>query len=349
MRGVDYATGVRNMTTWVDSLPPCAVQFLFFLASDLKRPKVREALRRVDVRGHRFYLAPGMSNNYCYAYSQGFVQYVVTPVAPFAKTSKSGAPPRAYDVTINASGPAPLPPVSAPRILAEHGKHLDFAVFRTRGDGLVIKSHLTNYTENDDDTFVRSVYDCNFRLSAAAPLLGTDAAFDGCLCEAAPVARPHRTTVGDVYDAAHANMLRLFCSKVAGVAFSGGGWKRVRSTGVTGAGQRGGSAFLTDGFVDFVARRLLQQIATLRPDLETALVFYDEADEVAEGSSANIVVWYDFVDHASAIFQLDAATAFAAHAAEGSGVRAAQTTEQTRCLERFAALERQLLVAVGPR
>jgi len=114
---------------------------------------------------------------------------------------------------------------------------------------------------------------------------------------------------------------------------------------------RGGatnSVFLTESFVSFVSERLLQRIAGLRPDLEAVRLFYDDAtevDEVAPGSSANIVVWYDFQHNMSSMFQLDAATAFDAYAASAI-VPTARTIEQARCLERFDAMERAVVQAV---
>lgn len=342
MSAANYATAVSNLTSFISSLPSSSVKFLFFLASDLTRPKVRDSLRSVDVRGHRFYLCSGSTDNFCYAYSRGFVQYVVTPVATVDVSNALGpSSPRAYNVTINSSGPAPLPTVlRPPQMLAEHGKHLDVGVIQTRRDGLVIKSHLTNYTdiERGGGAFDRSVTECNFKLGAATTLLGADDAFAGCIC--APV----HTTVGDVYDVPHANMLRLLCSKIAGLAFTGGGWKRVSTKG-TRKNMRGGvgpSVFLSDGFVDFLSQRLLTPVATVRRDMETARLFYDETDEIADGSSGNIVVWYDFEDYAASMFQIDAATAFGAYGASFASI-STRTAEQWRCLERFASLEQALL------
>jgi hypothetical protein len=353
---VDYAAAVRNMTSFIQGLTPSSVKFLFFLASDLTRPKVIESLRSVDVRGHRFYLTPGSTRNFCYAYSRGFVQYVVTPVAPLSPSQPSGSQPRAFNVTIDASGPAPFPQVPSPQLLVEHGKHLDFGLIQTRADGLVVRSHLTNYTELLDGSgaFARDENACNFKLSAAVPLVHAEAAFSGCPCENAPAAV--HMTAGHVYDAAHANMLRLLCTKVAGIAFSGGGWKRGRGP-KKGKTRRGGSGapgtFLSAGFVDFLAQRLLRRIAELRPDLGAARVFYDESNEIAEGSSENIVIWYDFEDSASSMYQLDAATVFGAYFTFSSASSASANanvnvaTEHRRCWERFEALERALMQAVA--
>jgi len=335
---VDFETAKRNLIGFLQSLPRSSVKFMFFLAGDLTHPKVCDSLCSVDVRGTRFYLTPGMTNNYCYAYSKGFIQYVVTPVALVASTPPSGSQPR-----------PPLPSVSIPRILVEHGRHLDFGVIRMRSGIAVIKSHETNYTELLDGTFDRSMNACNFKLENVLSALSSQTAHDAfgqCLCETAPV----RTTLRDVYDDAHAGMLRLLCSRVAGMAFSGGGWKRAGPKGRVRA-TRGGatnSVFLTESFVRFVSERLLQRIAGLRPDLEAVRLFYDDAtevDEVAPGSSANIVVWYDFQHNMSSMFQLDAATAFDAYAASAI-VPTARTIEQARCLERFDAMERAVVQAV---
>lgn len=352
---MDYATAVQNMTGFMQSLPSSSVQFLFFLAHDLTRPKVCTSMSVVDVGGQTFYLTPGSTSNFWYAYSKGYIQYVVTPVAPLGSPSMSttsGSQPRAFNATINSSGPTPLPPVSIPQLLVEHGKHLDFGLIRTRADGLVVKSHLTNYIELSDGSFSRTINECNFKMSSAVAMLGSGTAFSGCVCETAPV----HTMVGNVYDSAHSNMLRLLCSKAAGLAFSGGRWKRVSKKPGNKAIRSGGSivgpgTFLSAGFVDFLAHRLLQRIADLRPDLGAARVFYDEDDGVAEGSSSNIVVWYDFEDSASSMFQLDASTVFDAyHASSASSASAyppRMTAEQKRrCLERFEALERALQIAV---
>lgn len=348
---LDFLTAKMNLAGFIQSLPQSNVKFLFFLARNLAQPMVCDSLRSVDVRGNRFYLAPGITDEYCYAYSKGFIQYVVTPVVTVAPPSPpSGSRPRAFNVTINSSGPAPLPSVLPPRILAEHGRHLDFGILRNRMSGIVIKSHVTNYTELFDGTgFTRSMNECNFRFSNASLLLGTRDEFGGCLCETAPV----RTTLADVYDDAHSDMLRLLCSKVAGIGFSGGGWKRARGKQNNRPNMhRGGaipSPFLTPGFVDFVSRRLLQRIATIRPDLETVRVLYDDADEMAVGSSANIVVWYDFEHNLSSMFQIDAVTAFEAYAATAppSNTNTMTAEDRVRSIERFAVLERALLQAVA--
>lgn len=83
---INFETARRNLSGFVQSLPHSNVKFLFFLAGNLTRPKVRDSLRSVNVRGNWFYVSPGITENYCYAYSKGFIQYVVTPVALVAHT-----------------------------------------------------------------------------------------------------------------------------------------------------------------------------------------------------------------------------------------------------------------------
>jgi hypothetical protein len=187
--------------------------------------------------------------------------------------------------------------------------------------------------------FDRTVNECNFHLGDVLSSLHANDMFNGCGCENLPL------KVGDVYDHANSNMLRLLCSKVAGLPFSGGAWKRahVKRAKKRMRGGVGPSPFMSDGFVDFISQRLLQQVAAIRTDIESACLFYDDADEIADGSSSNIVVWYDFEDYASSMFQLDAATVFGAYAASTAANR---TPEQSQCMERFAALEQALMQAV---
>lgn len=139
---------VENLNMFIQSLQKTNIMFFYFEARKLDSPKIE------TVFGHYgdWYISPGEDINYCYAYAESEIKYIVSNIKV-----------RQTD----------LPIVISKGDLANIGNHIDFSIHKSRQD-VFFKVHYTAYSEvfESDDELVLFTRDasnqCNFLVDKEA-------------------------------------------------------------------------------------------------------------------------------------------------------------------------------------
>lgn len=128
---------IERLETYYNNLDDTNIKFLFFLADDLQRPKMKCVFKKWNVGGYTFYLTEGLQNGrngwYVHIYEESLLKYFVRISTP----STYGI----HNVTIqeqSASGDV------------NHGDHITFGVVRQRvTSNALLLTHLTRYIDCD--------------------------------------------------------------------------------------------------------------------------------------------------------------------------------------------------------
>lgn len=139
-----YDDYLKNLTLFMNKQPLSNVKFLYFNASDLKQPKMRDTFRQFTVDSTNCYIINDKDKNYFYVYTESVIKYLVNIKL------KTGL---VYDVHIVNSGS---------QYDVNHGDHIDFGVIKTRENQIIVKTHKTLYTDLGNFVFDRSGPECNF-------------------------------------------------------------------------------------------------------------------------------------------------------------------------------------------
>lgn len=349
---MDFATQcIANIKAFHDGLPDTDIKFLFFLATDLSRPKVKTVFKRFVVDKQTFYVMEGIQNGknsfHLYLYKESVLKYFVR-VRPLLSASAE------HDATILASGDDGE---------ANHGDHVTFGITRQKvPDRALLYTHHTRHIDDCGDfNFRRDVAGCNVLVT---PESKDDdlAAFGSLRCGRSPATTSD--TMGSVYDAAHVHALYELSRIAHGVQSGGGAASAKRRYHVhkgrrylvrrgkncryiesvaSGKGkrvviQRGGSyngvTFMSDAFVAFLVDNIIRKVQTAMDCLEAASIFYDELDETCEGASEHIVMVYEYAQHRN-VFYVRAHDALVACYVESAPVDAVVTSEERRTHDAF--------------
>lgn len=313
---VDYKSALNRLVSFRDSLPETGIKFLFFYASDMTKPKVKDVFRKWTTASNEYYVLPGVTPNTTYVYRESVIKYLVSSMVPTKR-------PHEYDVVIHKR---------TNRGDVNHGDHLDFGIIRKRDGSVLVKSHFTFYDDHSGNfNFTRSSKECNFTLDDANATLTCDDFAKKTSCEERT--GPSKITMDLMYtefidrDIVH----RLTNALLGNVVMGGGARRKFVSRGnrrymvrygkhgrkyITtptgsvylqkGGGGYKGVTFLTDQFVSFLTEWVLKPVADIRPDLSTIQVIFDEHDDACKDGNQNIVILYDFVDYTRHIFSIDA-------------------------------------------
>ena len=179
-----FLTHRHNLSEFYYGLKQTDVFILYFPASDLTQPKIRDRFRQWMVNGEPVYVMRGipdktMEFNYIYIYTLATTQFLVTPIRniPDPYDPKEGV---IFDVLV---GEPPTqshqqPLVESSTMTAELGNHIDFGIVAHRNPpGTLVKTHTTSYSLEDETmTFSRTYNDCNFLIHStmrAPPKIGS--------------------------------------------------------------------------------------------------------------------------------------------------------------------------------
>jgi hypothetical protein len=156
-------THAANLTAFVKRLPQSHVKFVFFFADKMDSPRVITTCGK-----HKdWFLVPGQTRNYCYAYVRSDLVYVVTRMRLKQKDT----------VVLYTAEMSRVRPETDPKDVAYLGNHIDFSIQDTRGltattgSAVYYNSHWTEYFESADSPFTferRAIDDCNF-IAATKP------------------------------------------------------------------------------------------------------------------------------------------------------------------------------------
>ena len=337
---------------------------MYFQGRNLKVPIVNTALSAWDIGRVQCFIMPADQPNYCYVYRKSIVKNMISlhPAEPSSAESAASA--------VSAESAASIVPRalfvgyhSAQPDLANHGDHVTFGFIRKKPDRIILKTHKTRYSEIADFKFDRSTQgECNFGAPAtdSAEAESRDV-FVRVLCDAENKRRSLKTSYKA--DALVPDIVYTLYRIVAGLplpaqvtshataaspaqtasVYTGarGGTYRIGRNGRKKYQQRGaapdykGLTFISSEFIRFLSGTIFQPVASLRPDIVSVQVFFDELNELGRDTNRTILILYDFEEGERNVFYIQMETAFAAaYAAEHP---AAATSYEKTCLQQFLA------------
>ena len=138
---------INNLDAFISSLPSSCIMFVFFEANKLHEPIVSTTFGKFG----DYYIVPGQTKGYCYAYQESQIKYIVTDL----QVKPRKGPITLYNVTN-----------TNPDEIANIGNHIDFSIQKSKTD-VFFKVQYTAYTEKTSDLslFNRdSSRQCNFIL-----------------------------------------------------------------------------------------------------------------------------------------------------------------------------------------
>lgn len=319
-----YQTYTRNLKNYVEGLQDTNVKFMFFYADDLSKPKLKDTFKYMPLQNS--YITPGVQSNGWYIYRESVLKYIVTSVALL----KSNPVP-IYDMSIVGT--------SKKTNDVNHGDHITFVVIKTKGNDVIVKMHKTEYRDNGNFDFIRYTEDCNFTFDASN-INNTNAIH----CESSSGAKLSSTIGSKITKMEDQAIVAKMCRVMTG-DFSGGGKKQQKrkihyknKKCVVHKGKRNGQYVICDGkrkyiqkggggykgitifsdaFITFLSETLFKKMYSLKPDLETITVLFDEMDELGSRANDHIVMFYDFEFGMRNIFYLESNMALAACYAHG--------------------------------
>lgn len=319
---------LQRLHTFYEDLPKTSIKFLFFLASDLSTPRVKDVLREWSIGKKTFYVMQGVQDNSMYIYQESKLKYFVTYQDIYDN---------AYKVKIVGKGGD-----------VNHGDHVDFSVSRQRiKSNVLIKTHMTTYVDElGDFEFEKSSPQCNTILNEGnMHVLRTITAFQEQNCQEKTNTgiRVCRDTFGTIYDDTCVLPIYILCRIVTGLETSvvhKGGKKRystingrkylnrydehskfVRTTRqqkkvVLRGGNYNGVTFFSETFIAFLGNYILKPMKEIRGDLETIQIVYDELGLLSE-DNAHMLIIYDFSEYRRNVFYIKVQEALVACYAEG--------------------------------
>lgn len=331
------------------------VRFKYF-SRDMK-PLIAEDLSEWRVGGELCYIVRGNSEPWCYTYSQSSLKNVVKN----AITSSSVA---AYDPDHKNEGV-----VQEGGDNDEYGDHITIGVtdYKRPPPVLIMNTHKTRYYETDDSAWMRETAECNFVLSDTA----VDADTKCYYIKRDPTPSD---TLGNRYmtDPLAMSIIQEMNNIYRGISSGGARTKEyVMHRGnryLVRIGKRGGKfiqlrdgsklyivrkqvggqqppiRYKTVGFsdvVDFVYQHVIMPVESLRSDLESTVLLYDEFSELADDANKQIVLMYDFRHPILKVFYLDALKTMIAYYAFKQGENNAPIeADEATCLQQFIASTR---------
>lgn len=317
---MDYDLYLSNIQQFYSNLQTTHVHFFFFDANDLTQPKVKDELRIFPRM--KSYITSGETQNAWHIYQESVLKDIVTNVHMSMKT-----------------------PVTIYRGNTNHGDHLTFCIIRTRGDAVIVKTHMTIYKDTGNFVFDRTEYPCNFTFAPSKSMNIEDThceKMDGSLSS---------ETIGSTFPILQTNVVKRMCKAMLGHVSIGG--KRKKQGKVVKGGNNGGKyksiSFLSDTFIYFLNDAVFRPLKEVRDDLATIQVIFDEKNYFGEAANDFIVCLYDFGTtslYERSIFYIDTVIALKACYADHVGIAVA-TKDEWDCLESFKSSLPEMVGQVG--
>lgn len=320
--GDTYEACLKRLVDFRESLPKTSIKFLYFYASDMTKPKIRDEFHSWNLEGDKCYLIQGLTKNAVYVYKESVIKYIISSMIPTVTSNE-------YNVTVSGENGD-----------VNHGDHIDFTLVRQRNGTLLIKSHKTVYEDDQGDfVFSRDEYTCNFRFNKQLVDNCSSSDFGKkVMCE--NKYGPTGKILGLEYLSTDTKIVHSLCQVVSGKQVMTGSGKRATrqyvhhngkrymlQVGIKGGRfiqvskkrrvyhQRGGWSgykgitFFTDTFIDFLVKKFLKPLYQIRIDLVTIQILFDENNELCQNANQHILFLYDFLEHTRSIFSIDSTIA----------------------------------------
>lgn len=150
MSSLIYDECVERLEDFYKSLPHTNKLFLFFMATDMTKPLIRNVMSSYSYSGVTYYIIQGNTKQYYHIYKDSDIKYIIT-----SYKSNPARPYILYDVVIESRHS---------KGSVNHGDHIDFGIIRRRSP-VVIKTHHTQYNVDlTKNIFSRDAPECNFVL-----------------------------------------------------------------------------------------------------------------------------------------------------------------------------------------
>ena len=284
---MDYDLYQTNLKRFYNNLATTSIKYMYFLASDMKTPKVKDEFKMFSY--NKGFIVEGEQSNCWHFYQHTHLRYLVSVMKVVKRK-----PVTVYNVQITGSGD----------IETNHGDHLTFAIERQSSGNILIKSHVTEYTDTGSYIFSRSENPCNFTFN---PDRIANIAETHCELKNGTYRADNICTV---YDTTYQFVVKRLCQAMLGKI----GGRRKRGNLRSGGGYNG-ITFMSDQFVQFLREKLFVPLKQIRDDLLTIEVVFDESNYFHETSNNLIVVMCNFGDssmYERSVFYIESVTAFIA-------------------------------------
>lgn len=323
-----------------------------FFYEDMKVPKVKSTFGVWNIKGTRHYVCDGNDSKHTYIYTETSLKYVAT----FSQSNvdKKRGIWTAKIQRANAKG------------LLCHGDHITFGIIRKRNGDTILKTHKRIYVDvTGNYEFQKEVNspECNFTLDASIALSNL-ADFSKTKCETFS-GQTLTDSVNSQYKNSTDDLMIIFemCKAiVSGLVVPGGGTRLCYMHGkrrkihtcpegrkeyVTLQGHRkylqnGGAyktvSFMTDVFVEFLSKHILQKVQDVRPALLSVKIIFDENNELSASGNKYIAFIYNFAEDLRQYFYLDSKMALIACYAEQviqSNQQSTLSTLEMSCYNQF--------------
>jgi hypothetical protein len=235
---MSFTTYLQNMTLFLNKITMSKINFLYFHANDLSKPKVKDTFRTFNVNTVPCYIIPGF-----HIYKESTIKYLT-------KTISQG--PSYRNVQIVNANPVNL------------GNHIDLGILNLRNQAdVVVKTHKTVYRDLGGFVFDRDAYICNFLMSQAD--ISNVGKFEKTNC-----VRSDNSVCGvldNVYNNSEdiAIIYHLLQVMVGNIRY-GGRKKKLR-----------GGSIKDDAFIEFLTSNIIRPLSHYRSNIEDIRVIDDDS------------------------------------------------------------------------
>jgi hypothetical protein len=312
---MDYDLYLSNLENFFSNLQTTSIKFVYFLASDLTQPKLKDEFKIFP--GIKCFITMGETKNAWHIYQESILKYIITNMR-ISKTK----PITIYNVDIVSTSTSKKEP--------NHGDHMTFSIIRTRTNDVIVKTHMTVYKDLGGFVFDRTEYPCNFTFVPSNIGYLEDShceRIDGSLSS---------ETVKSTFSIIQSKMITRMCKAMLGDIKTGCRKKLIRPI----MKQKGGSSyktitFMSNKFLSFMSKTIFIPLKQIREDLLSIRIIFDENNYFGNNTNDLIIIFYDFSDGRS-MFYIDATIALKACYAESVADKA--TKEEQDSLSNFKAI-----------
>lgn len=125
-----YEECLGNLKSFINSLTYTDINYAFFYANDLMKPRIRSKFRQWSINNDKYYILQGVQENTVYVYNERHIKEIIE------------------NPTTN------------------QGDYLEFQIYKTKNGGVLVRTHFIQFQDIlEDNTYSRDNPKCNFTLS----------------------------------------------------------------------------------------------------------------------------------------------------------------------------------------
>lgn len=124
-----YEECFGNLKSFINSLTYTDINYVFFHANDLMKPRIKSKFRQWSKNNDKYYILQGVQQNTVYVYTEKHIKEIVK------------------------------------NQITNQGDYLEFQIYKTNNGGVLVKTHFIQFQDILDNTYSRDNPKCNFTLS----------------------------------------------------------------------------------------------------------------------------------------------------------------------------------------